>query len=842
MATLKIGRRIVGINPPLLLSFSDAISDGPNSLIVQAVTGNSTILVEFQHPNTGAWQAGTFNTQAGKWQTNLWGVTAGSYGGTGTALKARQSGYQTQYNYSGPPVVVADPPVKTLTSINIVGPGVALEGNAYTYYVLGTYDDATTAPVTQGVVWASNAPGGILTVPADSIIGNDRTVYVSAQVGALSYIKQVHVYDTTSPGGTGTGVIPYANLAPTYSWTTGTWGSPINFFNGDVNAEAIPAYLESMTPNGDVILTFPRGYYLDQIRLYDGGGSYIDNPVDVYFESWTDSGPTLLTQFYGDQYGTWLERPLPGRIEVRQVTLRSYGPRAMWPTEIEFIGEYPLAPLPTYARKKGRSAAMYGTNTYNYNTLGPPSLFAELQKFSGGRYYLPCYEVDYDPLGYRFASSYGPNWDTILGMWKGVGKKALITLNNNNQANRDSYAQALPNDYLEINRNAMWAYGADLMDPETYRWLGELVFQFIARYGSVVHPDSALKLAMTPRFTGDPIQERLSGLDLISVLMVGNELYKTWKTALGRLTPTQGAVMWAVCFDGYNGTMGPGVGGKLADPAVLVGFGGSIAPDAGYENEFLTQCGRIYGVDAQGRPLVTPKVGDYHDYTRDEATGTAQTFEQSASRANLFNYLDVQARLAPDMRAIKSEYGYTAHPEATGYAPAANGWVDNYSYLPAAFGLPADVRRAACTLSDGQNMARNGLVAAYVYEDYDKVPATPGVQWDFLCGYIGTIFQTLVVQLNNKITLDYEAEPWLNPHSDPTLPSANLNTAQGLPDLFSFWSVGGVSTDVTFDLPNGGTLWEFNLAGGSTMIPTNLAPGQHTFTPSELLAVVEKNP
>jgi hypothetical protein len=86
----------------------------------------------------------------------------------------------------------------TLTGIALTGPNGVNEGTSGTYAVVGTYSNTTTAAITSGITWGPETPGGVLTVPADSVYGNSRTVTVTASVGSLSAQRLVQVLDATA--------------------------------------------------------------------------------------------------------------------------------------------------------------------------------------------------------------------------------------------------------------------------------------------------------------------------------------------------------------------------------------------------------------------------------------------------------------------------------------------------------------------------------------------------------------------------------------------------------------------------------------------------------------------
>lgn len=72
--------------------------------------------------------------------------------------------------------------------------------------------------------------------------------------------------------------------------------------------------------------------------------------------------------------------------------------------------------------------------------------------------------------------------------------------------------------------------GANREDPASYEQYAEFWFQFCARYGRKKHPDSVLRVdPAPPRWTGDGVQVKKSGLGLVKMVEIGNEWLKWWK-------------------------------------------------------------------------------------------------------------------------------------------------------------------------------------------------------------------------------------------------------------------------------------------------------------------------
>jgi hypothetical protein len=96
------------------------------------------------------------------------------------------------------PKLPPQPAFVTLVGISLNGPASVSEGSSGQYSVVGTYSDGTKSVLTSGIIWSANAPGGVLSIPTDSVFGNNRIVTVAATAGQqLVATRLVLVLDTT---------------------------------------------------------------------------------------------------------------------------------------------------------------------------------------------------------------------------------------------------------------------------------------------------------------------------------------------------------------------------------------------------------------------------------------------------------------------------------------------------------------------------------------------------------------------------------------------------------------------------------------------------------------------
>lgn len=103
-------------------------------------------------------------------------------------------------------------------------------------------------------------------------------------------------------------------------------------------------------------------------------------------------------------------------------------------------------------------------------------------------------------------------------------------------------------------------------DPASYAAYASSAFQVAARYGQTKVPASLLKLA--------PNQPVRSGLGTLGAFEAGNEWSGTWNGREAYFSPLEYAAFLSAAYDGHEGSMGPGMGVKAADPGMAVSNAG----------------------------------------------------------------------------------------------------------------------------------------------------------------------------------------------------------------------------------------------------------------------------
>ena len=113
--------------------------------------------------------------------------------------------------------------------------------------------------------------------------------------------------------------------------------------------------------------------------------------------------------------------------------------------------------------------------------------------------------------------------------------------------------------WLEANStNKPCGEDEDPTDPQSYREMSQLMYQYAARYGHQEIEDDKLLVN-----TG---QVKKSGLGLLTYYEDWNEQDRDWESRDSEFYPGEYAAMASANVDGHGGTLGEGYGLKTADP------------------------------------------------------------------------------------------------------------------------------------------------------------------------------------------------------------------------------------------------------------------------------------
>lgn len=316
-----------------------------------------------------------------------------------------------------------------------------------------------------------------------------------------------------------------------------------SLFDGNTETGWFPGWDASKYPV-KVQFDFGEPTTITKVRLFDGVGK----PTLTL----TSDNITILTVDLG-LYMAWQEREVS--TKVRYLTLSISDIQGDVPLkEIEFFGGkdvvVPPTPTPVVLKKLTGDAKKFGMNGYHWipNDL---LIFPNLRI-----YQMSQWTWTRDGLMVEPTFQANANYDKYFAKLKELGVTAIPCINT------------IP-DWMSADgsRRMCWTTNSG-NTPLEYLEFAKYVWQYTARYGSKVYPSNLLEVNQKPRWNGDIINEKKSGLNLLTYFEFENEPDRPWNDDLHKYTPEQMAALMSALWDGHEGSMGQYVGVKNADPSV----------------------------------------------------------------------------------------------------------------------------------------------------------------------------------------------------------------------------------------------------------------------------------
>ena len=334
-------------------------------------------------------------------------------------------------------------------------------------------------------------------------------------------------------------------------------------FDGNTETGWFPGWDASKYPV-KVQFDFGEPVTLTKVRWFDGVGK-----------------PTLgLTQYNGqvntpllnvslDMYAAWGEREVSTGVKAQYVILTISDIQGDFPLrEIEFYGGkdvvVPPTPTPVVIKNLTGDAKKLGMNGFHW-------IPNDLLIFPNTRLY-EMSQWTWTPTGIMVDPSFqaNANYDKYLTSMRDLGVNVIPCINT------------IP-DWMSPDGTRRMCDPKFLgNDPRDYKDLAEFSWQYIARYGSKVYPINLLKVNQIQRWNGDIINEKKSGLNLLTYFELENEPDRPWNDDLHKYTPEQLAALMSAIWDGHEGLLGPYAGIKNADPKIKVVLPGLAEINIGY--------------------------------------------------------------------------------------------------------------------------------------------------------------------------------------------------------------------------------------------------------------------
>lgn len=369
-----------------------------------------------------------------------------------------------------------------------------------------------------------------------------------------------------------------------------------------------------------------------QIQFYDGPGENVKDPMNVYGIR-RNGQQVLLASFNGDRYQCWTgtdskkEQPAPICFEAEQtpddlqyILIRCAGDQL--PAEMRLIGQYipPFLVASEVSHYNSSFDKMIGTNGFEWDFVQPAVSsrkidsikFNAIRQFPQFRHYLDWNRMENKRDEYTFSPAHGGGWDYDMTYeaCRQAGTEVLVCMKNIPDWLKKTYPEGSQSD---DNVPAPWGMPRD--QPESYRAMAAMGFQFAARYGANPHVQlQQVQVYPKPRWPQDPTNITRRGLNLVHFLECGNEYDKWWKGANGYMNCYEYAALLSAFYDGHKGTLGSGTGVKNADSTMQVVIGGLAKPDPSYIRGMFEWCRQHRGYRNDGTVDICWDIINFHYY------------------------------------------------------------------------------------------------------------------------------------------------------------------------------------------------------------------------------------
>jgi hypothetical protein len=454
------------------------------------------------------------------------------------------------------------------------------------------------------------------------------------------------------------------------STSIGDLSSITPLFDQDAHSYWFPGWQADRYP-AKVKIDFGKPVKLQNIRIWDGTGQPYLSISGVLNSG---EAPFLITNIHLDLWQQWQTKSVD--VTVRYVYLILSDAQGDQPVgEIEFFGlpvnvttdvtdttsTTGLDPNNLVGTRSVRTgdALKIGVNGFHWvptNLLQPFSYYREYQMWDWMENKQGINR--FSPTDY--ANGY---YDSHYAELKEKGIRPIACVNTTPSWLTQGYPFSW---HLQDNKPIHW--WEDPNNPASYDEFARFFWQLAARYGRNQQPDNLLTINTNPRWNNDnPLNQKKSGLNLLEFIEVWNEPDKWWLRSLDfpYFTPEQYAAMLSACYDGHEGTLGPGFGIKTADPSMKVVMAGLTNFDLDYLKRMVAWC-KTHRKDQR----FPADVVNFHHYSN-VRSGLEEFFEYGVSpeqdqlRSKLSTVVAWCKSNIPGAAFWFSEFGYDTTPNSS---------------------------------------------------------------------------------------------------------------------------------------------------------------------------------
>lgn len=526
-------------------------------------------------------------------------------------------------------------------------------------------------------------------------------------------------------------------------WVRSNSGSawyPTAFTDGDLTAQYFTGYISQLITPNDWYYEFPTNTILQKIDIYHAK----DTSLRFNVTFWLIATGDRNDQEY--QVGTWakdhpadswfnLTIPQHQQKLVRRLIMRQIHHYDA-PAEIVLHGVADAFVKPTFTpRPKKRFNNMIGINAFewdfyegsNWDVVGARQA-PNMRIFKGGvRHYLDWSRLEYGPQNvYTTSGAGGFRYDQIYKWCDDENIPVLVCIKTVPKWIMASY------ELKDVEVRPMFG-NKNATLPASYIEVGQLFFQFAARYGKNPNVDRSLVSISPDPWWDDKYNFVKIGMGLIEYMEADNERDKDWKGRQCYQTGAEHAAHLSACYDGHKGALGPNVGMKTADPQMKLSTAGAARSETGWFKEIIEWSALNRGYQANGQIDLPFDIINYHQYSDNansaQSGGTSgRAPELSGVGPNARRIVELANQRAYGMEVWITELGFDTNQGSNLRAPAIGSktgedvsadWTLRSSLMYSRW----EVDRVMYFMWEDANVNNGGIFASMGWVNFDLFPS-----------------------------------------------------------------------------------------------------------------------
>ncbi len=309
---------------------------------------------------------------------------------------------------------------------------------------------------------------------------------------------------------------------------------------------------------------------------------------------------------------------------------------------------------PTKTIRRTTFDEMLGVNAFIDDPIGRYDFFGLVREYHNWRWVEPEDDPPYpNNLNHWNPGDSNWNFDALYRNMQRSGIVGCPSIKEN--------LKWLRKNHWEINTKPLLPED-DPEDPRSYIAHADHLFQYAARYGQTIVPDTLLKLA--------PDQPRKSGLGYLRYFENWNEQNIWWKYRAEYFTPYEYAAMSSADYDGHQQALGATVGLKNADSTAQLVMSGLASLNFDYVRAMK------FWADHHRNGSFPADVLNFHHYSnyRDGDQRYAISPEADSLQTRLETLVRYRDQYLPGRELWLTEFGYDTNSASPQGVPAIEGF------------------------------------------------------------------------------------------------------------------------------------------------------------------------